>query len=138
MALPWGFMYAGAPVVVASLWNVDDRATALLMSRFFENLHGQYSDRRSGFTPGALLPTDAALREAKQWLRSLGAHEARLALRALGIEAPKTASDSPRTAPKRASISAELPGPPLEQPGDQFDFSHPHYWGAFVLIGAPD
>ena len=35
IGLTRGFMYAGAPRVVASLWNVDDRATAELMKRFY-------------------------------------------------------------------------------------------------------
>jgi len=34
VGLTRGFMYAGAPRVVATLWNVDDRATAELMTRF--------------------------------------------------------------------------------------------------------
>ncbi|MGH9752292.1 MAG: CHAT domain-containing protein [Blastocatellia bacterium] len=33
-----GFMYAGAPRVIASLWNVRDEATAVLMKRFYQNL----------------------------------------------------------------------------------------------------
>jgi len=33
-----GFMYAGAPRVIASLWNVRDEATAVLMTRFYRNL----------------------------------------------------------------------------------------------------
>jgi CHAT domain-containing protein/tetratricopeptide (TPR) repeat protein len=32
------FMYAGAAQVMASLWNVDDRATAGLMKRFYEEM----------------------------------------------------------------------------------------------------
>lgn len=38
-----GFMYAGVPGVVVSLWDVDDEATAELMSRFYGYLleHGQ-------------------------------------------------------------------------------------------------
>ena len=35
IGLTRGFMYAGAPRVVASLWSVDDRATAELMKRFY-------------------------------------------------------------------------------------------------------
>jgi CHAT domain-containing protein len=45
-----GFMFAGAPRVVASLWKVDDRATAELMRRFYQALLG-----RSRPTPAAAL-----------------------------------------------------------------------------------
>ena len=33
-----GFIYAGTPSVVASLWDVSDRATAFLMDRFYAGL----------------------------------------------------------------------------------------------------
>jgi CHAT domain-containing protein/Tfp pilus assembly protein PilF len=63
IGLARGFMYAGAPRVVASLWKVDDRATSELMKRFYQGLLG----------PGALRPAEA-LRQAqlsiwkqKQW-----------------------------------------------------------------------
>jgi CHAT domain-containing protein len=38
IGLTRGFMYAGAPRVVASLWRVDDRATAELMKRFYQGM----------------------------------------------------------------------------------------------------
>jgi len=38
MGLTRGFMYAGAPRVVVSLWKVDDAATAELMTRFYEGM----------------------------------------------------------------------------------------------------
>ncbi len=38
MGLPRAFIYAGAPSVVASLWNVNDEATAILMEGFYKNL----------------------------------------------------------------------------------------------------
>lgn len=38
VGLTRGFMYAGAPRVVASLWDVRDHATAELMRRFYEGL----------------------------------------------------------------------------------------------------
>jgi CHAT domain-containing protein len=38
VGLTRGFMYAGTPSVVASLWDVRDEATAELMSRFYEKI----------------------------------------------------------------------------------------------------
>lgn len=38
VGLTRGFMYAGAKTVVASLWQVDDLATAELMSRFYRGM----------------------------------------------------------------------------------------------------
>jgi CHAT domain-containing protein/tetratricopeptide (TPR) repeat protein len=38
IALTRGFMYAGAARVVASLWKVDDAATAELMAQFYEEM----------------------------------------------------------------------------------------------------
>jgi CHAT domain-containing protein/Tfp pilus assembly protein PilF len=38
LGLTRGFMYAGSPRVVVSLWKVDDAATAELMKRFYEGM----------------------------------------------------------------------------------------------------
>ncbi len=38
IGLTRGFMYAGVPQVIASLWKVDDEATAELMRLFYRNL----------------------------------------------------------------------------------------------------
>ena len=38
IGLTRGFLYAGASTIVASLWQVDDRATAEQMTRFYKNL----------------------------------------------------------------------------------------------------
>ena len=49
VGLTRGFMYAGAPRVVASLWNVRDAATAELMARFYRGM------LRQGLAPAAAL-----------------------------------------------------------------------------------
>jgi CHAT domain-containing protein len=41
VGLTRGFMYAGAARVVASLWNVQDDATAELMKRFYAKMLGR-------------------------------------------------------------------------------------------------
>jgi CHAT domain-containing protein len=37
VGLALAFMYAGAPSILASLWDVDDGSTAILMSKFYHN-----------------------------------------------------------------------------------------------------
>ena len=59
IGLTRGFMYAGASGVVASLWKVDDRATAELMKLFYQGLF------KKGLTPSGAL-RDAQLQMAKQ------------------------------------------------------------------------
>ena len=57
-----GFMYAGAPRVVASLWRIDDRATAELMKRFYGAMFGD------GLTPAqALRAAQISMWKDKRW-----------------------------------------------------------------------
>jgi CHAT domain-containing protein len=63
-------MEVGARSLLVSLWKVEDRATCLLMRRFYENLTGTYADRRDGRN-GRAMGKDDALREAKHWLCTL-------------------------------------------------------------------
>ena len=51
VGLTRGFMYAGAARVVASLWQVDDVATAELMRRFYRGM------LKEGQRPAAALRT---------------------------------------------------------------------------------
>lgn len=57
IGLPTAFLQGGACAVISTAWPVNDRATSLLMGRFYE-LH----------LDGRVAPT-AALREAQLWLR---------------------------------------------------------------------
>jgi CHAT domain-containing protein len=38
VGLTRGFMYAGAPRVIVSLWNVDDKATSVMMVRLYRGV----------------------------------------------------------------------------------------------------
>jgi CHAT domain-containing protein len=59
IGLARGFMYAGAPRVIASLWRVNDMATAELMKRFY---HAMLAER---------LPAAAALRKAQRQIAAM-------------------------------------------------------------------
>jgi CHAT domain-containing protein len=101
---------AGGRSLVLSLWEVDDRATSLLMTRFYQNWLGK---RRGLVQP---LPKAEALREAKAWLRGLTAE-------AVDAELKPIARGIPRA--KRGQPIAGHP------------FEHPHYWAGFILMGDP-
>jgi CHAT domain-containing protein len=63
VGLTRGFMYAGAPRVVASLWKVDDRATSELMKRFYQGMLGPEALRPAG----ALRQAQLSMWKQKQW-----------------------------------------------------------------------
>jgi tetratricopeptide (TPR) repeat protein len=103
----------GARSLLLSLWKVDDTATALLMTRFYQNLLGQ----REGLERP--LGKAAALAEAKRWLRGL------------------TASEAGRL---KGELEAGRRGPPEAVSGPvaaAHPYEHPTYWAAFILIGDP-
>jgi CHAT domain-containing protein/Tfp pilus assembly protein PilF len=62
VGLTRGFMYAGAARVVVSLWNVNDKATADLMTKFYEKMLKQ------GQRPAAALrAAQVEMWKQKQW-----------------------------------------------------------------------
>jgi CHAT domain-containing protein len=133
-------LMSGARSVCLSLWKVDDRATALLMQRFYANLLG----RRPGLS--APMPKAEALQEAKAWLRGLRRPEILAAAvevssgtgRGKGTKA-RQASDHDQ-ADAAASIRGErrrLSDRPQFVDNDR-PYTAPYYWAAFVLAGDPD
>jgi CHAT domain-containing protein/Tfp pilus assembly protein PilF len=62
VGLTRGFMYAGAPRVVASLWSVEDRGTAELMKRFYRKIIAE------GMKPAAALrASQTEMSGLRQW-----------------------------------------------------------------------
>ncbi len=62
VGLTRGFMYAGAPQVLASLWSVQDRAAAEFMRRFYDALL-----RRGLAAPAALQSAQRSMLQDPRW-----------------------------------------------------------------------
>lgn len=109
IGLPSGFLVAGTPAVVSSLWTVNDLSTAFLMIKFYENLHHQMS-------------LAVALNQAQLWLRDATKEE-------LQQWTSKLCFD--------LNQEAELDDwfYDLEQRAIEKPFHNPYYWAAFCAIG---
>lgn len=110
---------AGGHCAIASLWPVDDAATAILMTRMYEEMF-----------EGGLRPPEA-LRSAQLWLRDLTFEEEAAflsehpALEA-EVERRRAADDPPGRRGGEVAADGGSAGP----------YAHPDYWAAFVAAGA--
>jgi CHAT domain-containing protein len=114
IGLPAGFLEAGTPAVVATLWDVDDISTRLLIERFYRgHLYG--------------LPPAAALRAAQRWLRDISVQEALLDEHY--AEVYRTTTD-PEQRKMAFRTMRYFKRHPEERP-----FASPRHWAAFALTG---
>ncbi|WNZ44137.1 CHAT domain-containing protein [Leptolyngbya boryana CZ1] len=104
------FLQNQAKSVMASLWNVDDISTSLLMREFYQNLAKN--------TAQVPITRAEAIRQAQ--LRF--------------IQGEVTISDA-KELRSRASI-AVFPTQPTSDPNRTPDYRHPYYWSPFVLMGS--
>jgi CHAT domain-containing protein len=117
IGLPAGFLQAGIPGVVGSLWPVDDLSTALLMIRFYQS---HIKDH--------LRPAEA-LRQAQLWLRDANNEE----LSKL-FAMYRNAAKSPQTRMNYELAQKKFREHTLADP-EAKPFSHPYYWAGFVFYG---
>ena len=128
------FMYAGAPAIIATLWQVDERSTLIFAEKFYALL-------QQG------LPYATALKAAQLYLRQLTRKEARLILsqhiaqQAFGGEiSPLRQADQylKSFAPQPLLAADPLSNPLLYSEDDEEAiFADPKFWAPFVLIGDP-
>jgi CHAT domain-containing protein len=125
VGLPAGFLQAGAPSVVSSLWAVDDVSTALLMTRFYQfYLKG---DAARGLGP--MRPAQA-LCEAQEWLR----HELTLEQ----VTAYISRQEERFRAERKYVFLGQLGKIKRKIMNDNqaHPFADPYYWAAFIVQGA--
>lgn len=96
LGLTRGFMGAGASSVVASLWNVDDGATAELMKHFYTNL------LQEGMKPAE------ALREAQNVIRKRPEWSSPYYWAAFTLQGDYRHPFQPPTQPSRLALAAKL------------------------------
>jgi CHAT domain-containing protein len=113
--LPAGFLQAGAACAIVSLWQVDDHATALMMTRLYELLNPSLSTVEQ--------KPPAALRAARTWLRGLTTAQAEEYVR-----------DRPVLADVLRRFHTGRTGAP-GLPSRDRPYASPIYWAAFVAYG---
>jgi CHAT domain-containing protein len=114
VGLPAGLLQAGVASVVASLWSVSDMSTALLMTKFYQNVTTLWQAQG---TQASIAP---ALQAAQCWLRDATQEELLKWIIQLNLDPEKVQE--------------------LEEELDWFDanekpFQAPFYWAAFCAVG---
>ena len=107
IGLPSGFLYAGSPSVVSSLWTVSDISTSFLMIKFYQNLQEIDS-------------VAIALNQAQLWLRGVTKEELQRWKATLNVSS------------QMWKIDAAL----INMPDNSSPFASPYYWAAFCAVGS--
>ncbi|MCT7973416.1 CHAT domain-containing protein [Laspinema olomoucense] len=109
ISLPSGFIYAGVPSVVCTLWTVNELSTAFFMDKFYENLK-------------KTMPVPVALKEAQFSLRNLTVAQLEQWLETAALLLTPT---------QEVELCVWLSKmDPTDTP-----FASPYYWAAFCAVG---
>ncbi|WP_410508008.1 CHAT domain-containing protein [Methanosarcina hadiensis] len=118
VGLPAGFMLAGVPCVVSSLWSVPDISTAMLMEQFYSN----------HIVEGMDIPE--ALQEAQLWVRDLTSRQVTDYMEKCyysGKWEGKSKENIEQYIERYLKLAEESP--------EKKPFQHPYYWAAFTVNG---
>jgi CHAT domain-containing protein/ribosomal protein S8 len=111
IGLPSGFILAGSPNVVSTLWAVNDLSTAIFMIHFYQTLRQQPE-----------LSVVLALRQTQTWLRSATVQDLLNWVDSCAVISPERREEM--------KFTLQWGNEPESQP-----FSSPYYWAAFCAIG---
>jgi CHAT domain-containing protein len=128
IGLPSGFLFAGSPSVVSSLWKVNDLQTSFLMIKFYEIL----------FDENQQVSVPVALKQAQYWLQNLTVQEylnqlnscqeiVKLMQQKLTTEEFKRLIDMIEDQQYEVKVKGFEPNYKL--------FENPFYWAAFTAAG---
>ena len=114
LGFPAGFLHAGVPGVIGTLWPVGDLSAALVMVRLYE-----YHLRGDGAAGTGPMDPPAALQQAALWLRDL-----------TGEGFLRFVEDHPRLREPAERLASSIAMNPDIQP-----FSQVSVWAPYVFVG---
>lgn len=123
IGLPSGFLFAGSPSVVSSLWKVDELATAFLMIKFYANLP-KHTKIRAG-------DVAVALNKAQIWLRDLSHDKFKQCLNEYMPQIDEIITKLPKSWMREVAQNS-LQHALNRQP---CPFASPYYWAGFIATG---
>ncbi len=111
IGLPAGFLQAGVPGVVATLWPVNDQSTAVLMAEFYRLLLAEQKDPAAALDSARRSLRDATASELAEW-----------------FERRYDASGGTDLTAYRAAVNLRSHPDPADRP-----YADPVYWAGFAM-----